>query len=195
MKYQRQGGRKMKKKETIFIIAFLMIATILIGGYLVYKNIINKPNEEITEYTPQEEISDSQLRQTIITLYYKNTQSGEIMPEARQVDVNVLAKSPYEYLVNCLIEKPKSEKLSTVIPDGTKLNKIELKGDILYIDFSKEFTQNTKGEEQSKIIESIVKTVTELKEVDGIRILIEGEENKEFEGKGMSFKENFYRED
>lgn len=187
----------MKKKETIFVISFLVLLAIVLGGYLIYKNIVLNNDKDITEYIPQEEISDEQMRQTIITLYYKNKETGEIMPEARKVDVNVLAKSPYEYLVNCLMELPKSEKLINIIPENAKLNKVELKEGILYVDFSKEFLDNGSNgkENEEKLINSIVKTVTELNEVEGVKIIIEGEENREFLDKGVHFKEIFYRED
>ena len=41
--------------------------------------------------------------------------------------------------MNLLIEGPKSEKLEKVIPDETKINKIEIKEKIVYLDLSKEF--------------------------------------------------------
>lgn len=117
------------------------------------------------------------------------------MPEARKVDVGVLVKSPYEYLINLLLEDPKNEKLIKVIPNGTMINNIELRGDIVYIDFSKEFTENVVGgeEEENKIMKSIVNTLTELTEVNSVRILIEGEENKCFKDEAVNFKENFFR--
>lgn len=187
----------MKKKETIFIIVFLIIITVAVGGYLIYKNIVQKQDNKITEYTPEEEISDEQLRKTIITVYYENKETGEIMPEARQVDVAVLAKNPYEYLINCLMENPKSEKLQNTIPTEAKINKIELKGDILFIDFSKEWIESIElgKEAEEKMINSIVKTMTELNEVNGIKVLVDGEEGKSFKDKGLSFKDIFYRKD
>lgn len=187
----------MKKKETILVISFLVLLAIVLGGYLIYKNIVLNKDKEVTEYIPQEEISDEQMRQTIITLYYKNKETGEIMPEARKVDVNVLAKSPYEYLVNCLMETPKSEKLTNIMPANSKLNKVELKDGIIYLDFSKEFVDNGSNgkEDEEKLINAIVKTVTELNEVEGVKIIIEGEENKEFSDNGVHFKEVFYRKD
>ncbi len=36
------------------------------------------------------------------------------------------------------------------------------------------------GDKESKIIESILKTVTQINEIEGIKILINGEENKQF---------------
>ena len=93
--------------------------------------------------------------------------------------------------------KPKNEKLQKVIPDNTKINNVELKGDILYIDFSHEFIDNAlEGKEnESKIIETIVKTVTELNEINAIKILIDGEENKCFKDEEINFEKEFLRED
>ena len=85
------------------------------------------------------------------------------------------------------------EKLEEVIPDGTKINSIELKGDTLYIDFSKEFIDNhTGGEEQeSATIYSIVNTMTNLTEVNSVKILIDGEENKAFNDNLIKFDDPF----
>ena len=41
------------------------------------------------------EITDKQLRQTIITLYFLNPDTYEIIPEARQFDAKKLLDNPY----------------------------------------------------------------------------------------------------
>ena len=94
------------------------------------------------------------------------------MPEARLVDVKELINFPYEKIINMLIEGPKNENLQKTIPEGTKINKIEKQGEILILDFSEEFISNNNGgeEEQKIIIRSIVKTVTELTEINGINL-------------------------
>ena len=95
-----------------------------------------------------------------------------------------------------LIQGPKNENLQKVIPEGTKINKIEKKGEILIIDFSQEFIENhIGGEIEEKLtIEAIVKTVTELTEINGIKIKINGEENKEFKDGKIKFNKIFNRE-
>lgn len=188
----------MKSKEGILIISFLIILVLGVGGFIIYKNIEKTKNDKIgTEYTPQEEISEEQMRQTIITLYYQNKETKDIMPEARKIDVNMLSKDPYLYLLNCLIQGPKSDKLERLIPEGTKVNKVELNGEILMVDFSKEFIENAKEgkEEEEKVIKSIVNTVTELTEVNAVHILIDGEDQKAFKDNAVNFKNNFARED
>ncbi len=181
-----------KKRVLVIGIAIIVIVVILVG---VYFGIASKKSEnQITEYTPQEEITDEQMRQTIVSLYFKN--ENGLIPEARLMDVKELISNPYEKIVTMLIEGPKNENLQKTIPNGTKIIKIEREGEILVLDFSEEFILNhIGGEEQEKItLQSIIKTVTELTEVNGIKIKINGEENKEFKDGKIKFNQIFNRE-
>ena len=185
----------MNNKKIVMYVSILILISIVLGaGFLIYKN--NKKNKSINqEYIPQQEITDEQLRQTVITLYFLNLDTGTIMPEARKIDAKELIKEPYKVLIELLINGPKSEKMAKLIPDGTKLNKIEIKNDCIYIDFSNEFINEQKlGKEQEElIIKSIVNTVTELKEINSVVILIDGKENQEFPDGQINFKEIFKR--
>lgn len=181
-----------KKRVLIIGIAITIIVAILVGVYFYIAG--KEPENQITEYTPQEEITDEQMRQTIVSLYFKN--DNGLIPEARLMDVKELISNPYEKIVTMLIEGPKNENLQKTIPEGTKVIKIERDGEILALDFSEEFVSNhIGGEEQEKLtIQSIVKTVTELTEVNGIKIKINGEENKEFKDGKIKFNQIFNRE-
>ena len=183
------------KKILIYIGIILGIVFVVFLGWLVSVN-KDAGKNEIQEITPAEEISQSQLRQTIITLYFMDKQKGELGPEARQIDARLLVENPYEVLINMLIEGPKSENLIGIIPQGTKINNIEIKEGIVYIDFSDNFINEQKlGENQEKmIINSILKTLLELREVNGIKILINGEENACFPDEAVKFNEIFYLE-
>ena len=66
----------------------------------------------------------------------------------------------------------------------------------MIIDFSEDFIKNHKnGEKEEKItINSIVNTVTELTEINGVKIIINGEENKSFIDEKVKFDKVFYRE-
>ena len=181
------------KRVIIIAISIIVIIIVIFGVYFYIRGKDKKINE-ITEYIPEEEISDEQMRQTMISLYFKNEDS--LIPEARLIDVKELINNPYEKILNMLIDGPKNEKLKNTIPEGAKLNKIEKQGEILIIDFSEEFILNhSGGEVDEKItIESIVKTLTELTEINGIRIKINGEENKEFKDGKIKFNQNFNRD-
>ncbi len=184
----------MYKKFMIFIIILIIIC---IGILLFLKLKPNKNTNIIDEYTPEEEISEEEIRKTILSLYFKNKETNTLMPEARSIDVKVLAVNPYLEIFNLLMEGPKSDKLESAIPSGTKVNNAYLVGDVVYLDLSKEFIDNHPGglENETNTIFSIVNSLTELNEVSYVRILIDGEENLSFNDNNMNFKENFSRAD
>lgn len=177
---------KNKKIITIFIILLIIIA---VGGYFIIKYVKEKyPKDDIQEYTPEEEITDEQMRQTIVSLYFVDNQTNELAPEARMIDIKDIMEQPYEKLINLLIEGPKNERLSKIIPEGTKLLGVNLNENTLTINFSSEFLNYDKQEPVTKanLINSIVNTMTELTEVNNVKILIDGNENEEF-------KDNYVR--
>ena len=183
--------------KRIFICLSIIIIIVFILLFFIYKkNNINNNSENIIleEYTPEEEISDKQVRQTMLYLYFKDDQG--LVQEIRLIDVKDLINDPYNKILNLLIKGPKNENLQKTIPENTKINKIEKIGDILIIDFSKEFIENHKGgeKEEKNTINSIVNTLTELKEINGIKIKINGEENKEFKDGIIKFNKIFIRE-
>ena len=85
---------KNKKILIIFVCLFLLV---LIGGYFVI-NYVKSKNEEtiVEEYVPEEEITEEQLRQTIVSLYFLDTQTNELVPEARLIDIKEMMTVPYE---------------------------------------------------------------------------------------------------
>ncbi len=183
------------KKILMYLGIILGLILVIVLGWLVSINKNSKENK-ILEITPEQEISEEQLRQTIVTLYFFGKQSSKIEPEARKIDAKLLIENPYQILINLLIDGPKNEELLKLIPEGTKLNNIEIKDQIVYIDFSEEFIKEQNlGEEQEKtIVNSILKTLVELNEVNGIKILIEGEENLGFPDNAVKFNKIFYLE-
>lgn len=176
-------------RKTLIIIIVLVIA-IAITGILLWSNRSKNMEENVIQ--PQEEITDEQMRTALVTLYYMNKETKELTPEGKMIDVKKLLTDPYETLINLLIEQPKNEKLQSAIPNGTKVLGTELKGDVVYLDLSNEFIENNSVEEKT-IINAIVNTLTELNEVNGVKILINGQENKEFKDGKINFKETFFR--
>lgn len=172
----------MKNKKIIIIFTILLVI-ILIGGIWGIKYVKNKNQETIIEeYTPEEEITSEQSRQTIVSLYFQEKESKQLVPEARLVDIKELINNPYEKMMNLLIEGPKNDKLEKNIPEGTKILRIYMENDCLVIDVSSEFLNYDKNDKKLKdnMVKSIVNTMTELTEVNQVKILINGNENEEF---------------
>ncbi len=167
----------MKKR----IIIFVLLLIFLLGAYFLASYFGNKKEEEtqnFEEYTPQEEISEAQYRETIVNLYFLNKESKEIMAEAIAIDARQLSANPYKKLIELLINGPKNENLERIIPEGTTVYDAGIEAGCVVINLSKEILNFGEDEVlKNNIINSIYKTLTELTEVDSIRFLIEGEEN------------------
>lgn len=176
----------MRKKIIIGVIIVLLIAL----GVFIYFNVGIE-----TEYTPQSEIGEEEYRNTIVSLYFQNKDTKELQIETRLMDSKELLNNPYSTLIHLLLEGSEVENLESAIPKETKLIGTVLEGDCLVVNLSKEFTQNQEGDVVVKMnsIYSIVNTVTELKEITSVRILIEGEASNGFEADGIKFDNAFVR--
>lgn len=172
----------MKNKKIILLFVILLIIIFVVGFFSIKFVKSKKENEIQNEYVPEEEISDEQLRETIVSLYFPDKETNILKPEARLVNVKELMQSPYNVLVELLISGPKNDKLNSIIPENTKLLNSSLEGECLTLDFSEELLNYDKENEKTKdnLINSIVNTVTELNEINKVKILISGQTNEEF---------------
>ncbi len=173
------------KKERILLILIGVILCIMI--ILTFLSVFKKDKEEeVSEITPFEEITEEEERQTMITLYYVNTETNTLMPEARVIDAKDLLENPYKTLVQELLAIPRNEKLKSALPEGVKVNDAVLEGNVATIDLSKEFIENQQND-NSKItlsVYAIVNTLTELNEVKFVKILVDNEEKQFFDENG-----------
>lgn len=134
---------------------------------------------------------------TPLLLYFPNEDFSKLKLEIRYIpmseakSVNRLA----EIIVNELIKGPKVPGLKSSIPQETKLHsKIIIDGEVATVDFSKEFRDNhPDGKAQETMtIYSIVNSLTELKEINKVKFLIEGKSCPEFKG-NFKFNKTFPR--
>ena len=171
------------KNKKIGLIFLVLLIIILIGGYFGIQYVKNKEKETtVEEYIPEEEITEEQARQTIVSLYFPNRETNEINPEARLIDIKEIINNAHEKLIELLIEGPKNDKNKKIIPEGTKINKTYLEEDCVVLDFSSEFLNYNKEDEKEKtnLINCMVNTLTELTEINKVKILIDGNESEEF---------------
>ena len=170
----------MKNKKIILLFLILLIAILVIGFFAIKYVKEKKSNEAESEIVPEQEISEEQLRETIVSLYFPDKETNSLKPEARLVSVKELMESPYNVLIELLIEGPKNDKLKSIIPENTKLLNSFLEGECLTLDFSSELLNFDKEKDKENLINSIVNTVTELNEVNKVKILINGQTSDEF---------------
>ena len=160
-------------KKIIFII-IIILAVLALGFYLKQFIVFNENKEAMQEYTPQQEISDEQLRSTFVSLFFRDKLTGSLKETNRLIDVKELLIEPYKVIVQMLIDGPKTEGIEALIPADTKINKVELDEDVLKVDFSSEFTKNISKDQKDLIIKSISETVTQLNEVNSVKVTVNG---------------------
>ena len=80
--------------------------------------------------------------------------------------------------VKLLMTKPNETDLTGIFPKGAKINSVKVVNGTAYVDFDNGITKNfvggSTGEEM--LINSVVQTLTEFKEVKQVRFLIDGQE-------------------
>ena len=184
----------MRKK--VFIGIFLIVATVGFVYMVVIHTVFHKNAEIISEYVPEIEISDSELRKTLVSLYFLDN-DGNIEKEERMIDAKELLRNPYIALMGMLLEGPNNERLNAVIPAGTKILDAKLNKKCVIVNFSKEFVEGATGDiyQKSKMIYTIVNTLTELNEVQSVKFLIDGEEVKGFEEETIQLINEFFPKD
>lgn len=162
---------------------------------IVVNTVLNKNDEILDEYIPEVEISDEEFRKTVVTLYFEDETANKVSSEARIIDPKELLREPYTALIGMLLSGPKDSNLKSIIPDGTKVLGTTLNGSCVTVNLSKEFIEKAPDDVNRKcdMIYTIVNTLTELKEVESVKFLIDGEEVDGFEEKSISLKNQFLR--
>lgn len=161
------------KKKIIIPILFIIVIIILIICSVSTE--VENNVENIVEIEPEEEITDDVVRQTKVNLYFLDNTSGILTKEERTIDSKELIDNPYKVVLDLLLAGPNTEGLISAIPEGTKINSINYEKGIIEIDLSEEFL-NSSG---TNAIYSIVNTLTEFTEVNGVKIKINGEVREE----------------
>lgn len=179
-----------KKMYLIVIIILIIILGVILWSYFNRDEEVIVENNEIV---PGEEISDEQLRNTAVSLYFINRESGELEQESRLIDVKKLMTDPYVEIINMWLEGANNTNLINGCEKNVKLNNAKLEGSCVVIDLSKEFIKES-GENkvpESEKIYGLVNTLTELTEVDCVKFLIDGKEGVQYAGLNLS--EKYYR--
>lgn len=185
----------MDNKRFKMFLSITLIIIILAGvSFYIFKQLSNAENTAFEEYVPQQEISDEQLRQTYVKLYFLGSETGELQCENRGIDSKELISNPYLTLVKLLITGPNVEGLQKIIPEGTTVNSATLQGDTIILDLSSNFTTSVNDTQMaSNMIYSIVNTLTELNEVTKVKFVIDGNTSANFANCDFSLAVPFAR--
>jgi len=120
----------------------------------------------------------TQTVQRNVTLYFANEEATAVEPETRTISVPTdLSREGYiKMIVNELIKGPRRSDLRRTIPAEARVQSVELKGNVAYVDFSSEMESKHWGGAagESMTINSIVNTLTELDYVSRVQITVDG---------------------
>ena len=170
----------MKNKKILFLLMTVLIIILIIVFFIIKNFNSEKINENIIDYTPEEEINSKQLRETLINLYFIDTNTGNLKSEGKLVDSVELINNPYKKIIELLINGPQNTNLSKVLPDNTVILDATIDNHCVTLDFSSDLLNFNDDIHKKLIIDSLTLTLSELNEVDTIKILINNESNENF---------------
>ena len=144
--------------------------TLIIIGLLYFF-----PNDDNQDFSINQSLSYIDVSTNPIYLIDNNEYVARTNIIKTEEDPTKLAK---EILESLIIGSQKSEYIpegfKAIIPEGTKVNNISLDDGLLKVDFSNKFL-NIKLENEEKMLEAIIYSLTEIEEIKSIMIFIDGE--------------------
>ena len=167
----------MNKKRVFLWIAVLVIVGLVVFFVINNVSITQTSDMDFNEYTPEEAISDEQLSQASITLYFLDKNSNELKSHAVMVNSKELLKNPYKTIVQKLLDGPDSENFVSVFPENTRLIDASLTENCVVLNFSDDLLKFSDDNQKFNIINSILNSLSQLTEVNSIRFLINNEPN------------------
>ncbi len=125
--------------------------------------------------------SQSDSETTVIQLYFANSDLTALKAEPRKV-TTADTVSIERTIVNELMKGPASHELTGMIPSGTKLQNVETRDGVCYVNFSEDFVSRFAGGTNTGmlIVYSIVNSLCSLENIESVQILIEGEKGATF---------------
>ena len=136
----------------------------------------------------------SQENDVELILYFSELERAVLTPETREVTISQ-NETPEMRIIKELIKGPQKKGLQKTIPTETKILSVETKDGVCFVNLSQDFINKSSGgiSDQTLSVYSIVNSLTELKMVDKVQFLIEGQKVETF--LDMIFNEPFVRDD
>lgn len=157
-------------------IILIVVCIILILGVVVVCNVSIE-----TEYTPETEIEETELRKTIVTLYFTDKNTKEIVKEIQLIDSKLLLKEPYREMINLLLKGPQNSNNEKVFPENVQILDCNFENGCVTVNFDQNIEpEGITQERREAIYTTIYNTLKELREVNKIKILVCGEEKQDY---------------
>lgn len=177
--------------NTLFEISGISEVKIFVDGVEI-KNSSGEPIGTISKLNVVKNSEDLTQKSISVTLYFADDDAN-LVTERRSAPI--IDNSVEKTIVTELLKGPESDKLNATIPPGTRLISVETKENVCFVNFSSEFVTKHSGGStgEALTVYSIVDSLTELKNVDKVQFLVEG--NKIDVYKHLEFNEPFERDD
>ena len=154
-----------------FYIKKLLVCSIVIFAILLIYII---PNDEKLEIKEEIEYVNKDVDTSIIFLSDANNYLASTKIVTKEKDIESKAKELIEALI---IDGTKQDSIpngfKAIIPSNTKIRSLTYNEGVIKVDFTSEF-MNTTPENEEKIIEAIVFTLTSIEDVEFVIIYMEG---------------------
>lgn len=145
--------------------------------------------EEVTQEPAEED--NAFLNYVLYLRFEEQDYLYDEMYSVKKSEVDLDNQSLEAFLVQSLIDAEQVRNLVSPIPEGTKLLGIEKEEGTVFVNLSKEFDPNGLTKKEAGLaLASVVNTLTLVQGNEQVKILIEGEEIKDYYG--ISVEEPLY---
>lgn len=179
--------------KKIIIIAICVMLLVLASGCLKTRD---KALEQIKEdelrpvssILLSEEDARRMNEKLQVRLYFADQDGTRLVKEIRYIDMDDAKQGTEQQatlLIKELVKGPSNSTLKATIPEGASLRSpVKVENRTAIVDMTKEFVDNHPGgkEAEEMTIFSIVNSLTELKDIEKVKFLINGKTQKEFKG-------------
>lgn len=156
------------------VLVFIILIVFLFTGCENY-NIVKEDSENYPIISP---FPDKEQKEII--LYYPDIEYDYLITEFRKIEVEE-GKKIEEIVMREFLKGPKTNRAKTLVPKGTELISIDVINGVAYISFTDDLINKDLSEkDEALLLYSIVNTITEIKDIMNVQILIEGRSKKIF---------------
>lgn len=175
-------GRTVNCKKRLWVLLIVVLLVVLTAGCGLRAKSADPQatgNSEMPANGKRQLVLSSERSQVLV--YFATMDKKYLVPVT--IDINP-TKEVAKVAVEKLLAGPNNDFVAPTIPEGTKLRDIYLSANsgTVYVDLTEEFLQLKDEEEVELALASLTYTLTELPEVKGIRVSIEGENLRELHG-------------
>lgn len=121
----------------------------------------------------------NEYEKTTLTLYFSNSTGDKLIEERREVAYTT-STSMSRLVIEQLIDGPKTEGLSPVLPSDTRILNISLQEGVCYVNLDSNFMTSAVATIEVLPIYAIVNSLSELTNISKVQIAINGETNRKY---------------